>query len=444
MAKNDGSIVKIKSREILDSRGNPTIETTVFTKYGHIGTASVPSGASTGAYEAWELRDGDEDRYNGRGVLKACRNVENDIFQALKGVDVREQLKIDTAMQELDGTANLKKLGANAVLSVSIACAKAGAMMEDMSLYRYLNHIYNSHFAKTNTDIGLPVPLFNIFNGGKHADTNLDFQEFLIIPGGIKTNNDKLFSEMVRAGSEIFHTLKSILKENNFDTDVGDEGGFAPNIDNTVQAIDLIAEAVEKTGYTLGEEIQLGTDVGSSELYNKDNEFYYFSLMDHHMTSSELLGLYENWIRKYPFIYIEDGLYENDWAGWRKMHNLFDDLNVDFVQKKTGRELMAVGDDLFVTNPERLKTGVAEQSANAVIVKPNQVGTLSKTFEFVSIAKENGFYTIVSHRSGETTDDFIADLSVAVNSDYLKAGSLSRGERLVKYNRVMKIEDEIR
>ncbi len=437
-----GEIASIKAREILDSRGNPTVEAEVFTKDGISAVASVPSGASTGSYEAWELRDGDIDRYSGLGVLKACQNIEEKISKALKGIDVRNQRRVDEIMQELDGTDNLRKLGANAVLAVSLSCARAAAYTQDEPLYKYLNTLYTSTYTKNDVKMSLPVPLFNIFNGGKHADTNLDFQEFLIIPGGIN-RKEKVFAEMVRAGSEIFHTLKEVLLDAGFDTDVGAEGGYAPDIDDTVQAIDMIMEAIDKAGYKAGDEIQLGTDVGASVLYNKDRDAYYFRLLDHTMTDNELIALYEEWIRKYPFIYIEDGLHENDWSGWRRMHKLFQDLNTDFVRRKTGRDLMTVGDDLFVTNPLRLQAGINELAANAVIAKVNQVGTLSKALEFISLAQKNNFYVIVSHRSGETTDDFIADLAVAVGADYLKAGSLSRGERLVKYNRVMKIEEEM-
>lgn len=416
-------IKKIVAREILDSRGNPTIETRIELDNGIVSKASVPSGASTGEHEAFELRDGDRKRYDGMGVLKAVDNVNGKIFKALIGRDVTRQEEIDKEMIKLDGTDNKDKLGANAILSVSLACARAGALSSKKELYQYLAETYGFESIKYQ----LPTPFFNIFNGGKHADTNLDFQEFMVAP--VKKVS---FAEKVRMGSEIFHELGRVLKKAGFDTDVGNEGGYAPDIVSSVQAIELILAAVLEAGYAPGKEVGLGIDVGSSELYNKRSEKYVFKLDQATFTSTTLLGLYYEWFRKYPIISLEDGLAEDDWEGWKQL------------TRELGEELLLVGDDLFVTNIERLRRGLKEKAANTILIKPNQVGTLSETMECVKFAKKHNYNIMVSHRSGETCDDFIADLAVAVGADYIKSGSLCRGERVAKYNRLMEIESQLK
>ena len=413
---------KIKSiiaREILDSRGNPTVETKITLVNGLKAKASVPSGASTGVHEAHELRDGNKKRYDGLGVLKAVKNVNEVIAKKLIGKEVTEQEKIDNLLLKLDGTKNKKKLGANAILSVSLACARLGAIEKKQELYEYIFKTYNF-----DHNFFLPLPFFNIFNGGKHADTNLDFQEFMIAP--VKKTT---FKERVRMGAEVFHKLGEILRSANLDTDVGNEGGYAPDIDSTIQALELILASVVEAGYEPGKDIKLGTDVGSSELYDKKSKKYVFSLDQANFTKDNLIGLYFEWLRKYPFLLIEDGLAEDDWSGWKELTN------------ELGDKLVLVGDDLFVTNEERLRKGIKEGVANSVLIKPNQVGTLTETINCVKLAKKHGYQIMLSHRSGETDDDFIADLAVAVGSEYIKSGSLSRGERLVKYNRLMEIED---
>jgi len=417
-----GEIKKITAREILDSRGDPTIETRIELDNGLTAKASVPSGASTGEHEACELRDGDSKRYSGRGVLKAVENVNSKIFKALKGHKVHEQEEIDKIMIKLDGTDNKKKLGANAILSVSLACARAAALNQNLELYEYLAKTYKFR----DKDYKLPSPFFNIFNGGKHADTNLDFQEFMITP--LKSVS---FSEKVRMGAEIFHKLGSVLKKANFDTDVGNEGGYAPDIISSIQAIELILAAILEAGYTPGSEIGLGVDVGSSELYNKKTKKYIFKLDQANFTSNNLRGLYYEWFRKYPIVSLEDGLAEDDWEGWTE-------LTADL-----GGELLIIGDDLFVTNLNRVRKGLKERAANTILIKPNQVGTLTETIECIKFGQKHNYKIMVSHRSGETCDDFISDLAVAVGADYIKAGSLSRGERLAKYNRLMEIESRL-
>ncbi len=415
-------IKQITAREILDSRGNPTIETKAILDNGIFAKASVPSGASTGAHEAYELRDGGK-RYDGLGVLKAVNNVNTKIVKKLIGVDATKQEKIDDLMIKLDGTKNKKKLGANAILSVSLACARAAATAKKMELYKYIA----SNYKFPITNFKLPVPSFNVFNGGKHADTNLDFQEFMILP--LKKNS---FAEKVRMGAEIFHELGHVLKKAGFDTDVGNEGGYAPDIVSSVQAIELIMAAMVNAGYQPGEDIGLGIDVGSSELYNRETGKYIFKLDQANFTSANLIGLYYEWFRKYPIISIEDGLAEDDWRGWQEL------------TRELGKEIMIIGDDLFVTNMDRLRRGLKEKAANAILIKPNQVGTVTETIECVKLAQKHNYKIMVSHRSGETCDDFIADLAVAVGADYIKAGSLCRGERLAKYNRLMEIEDNIK
>lgn len=416
------TIKKIVAREILDSRGNPTVETKIFLDDGASAKASVPSGASTGVHEAWELRDDDEKRYQGKGVLKAVKNVNTKINEVLIGKDIEKQKEIDEIMIKLDGTANKQKLGANAILSVSMACARAASITQKIELYQYLAQTYSF------SEVGykLPTPSFNIFNGGAHADTNLDFQEFMILP--LKKTS---LAEKVRMGSEIFHELGHVLKEGGYDTDVGNEGGYAPDINSSIQAIEFIIAATLNAGYEPGKDVGLGIDVGSSQLYDKENKKYIFKLDRASFSSSDLVGLYYDWFRKYPIISIEDGLAEDDWQGWQK---LTEDL---------GSEVLLIGDDLFVTNTSRLRQGIKEHAANAILIKPNQVGTITETMECIKLAQRHNYKIMASHRSGETCDDFIADLAVAAGADYIKAGSLSRGERLAKYNRLMEIEEDL-
>ena len=412
-------IKAIKAREILDSRGNPTVETVVELENGIKAKASVPSGASTGVHEARELRDGDKKRYGGKGVLQAVKNVNIKIAKTLIGEDVFEQEKIDQIMLSLDGTKNKKKLGANAILSVSLASARAASVDAGEELFKYIARTYRFKHRK----FIMPTPSFNIFNGGKHADTNLDFQEFMILP--IKKNT---FAEKVRMGAEIFHELGYVLRSAGFDTDVGNEGGYAPNIHSSMQAVELIIAAIIKAGYEPGKDIGLGTDVGASELYNKETGQYIFKLDNASYKSDTLIGLYNEWFRKFPIISIEDGLDEDDWDGWREL------------TEELGQEMLIIGDDLFVTNIERLRKGLKEKVANAVLIKPNQVGSLTETIDCIKLAQKHNYKLMASHRSGETCDDFIADLAVAVKAEYIKSGSLARGERLAKYNRLMEIE----
>lgn len=416
-------IRKIVAREILDSRGDPTIETKIELDSGIVAKASVPSGASTGSHEAWELRDNDRNRYGGKGVLKAINNVNSIISKKIIGIDAVKQKEIDEIMIKLDGTKNKKKLGANAILSVSLASARAGALASKVELYDYIAKSFGQKIA----DYKLPTPSFNIFNGGKHADTNLDFQEFMILPL-LKAD----FSEKVRMGAEIFHVLGQVLRRSGFDTDVGSEGGYAPDINSSIQAIEMIIAAIVKAGYRPGLDIGIGIDVGSSQLFNVETKKYIFKLDRAIFASGNLAGLYNEWFRKYPIVSIEDGLSEDDWEGWSEL------------TKELGREIMLVGDDLFATNADRLRRGLKEKVANAILIKPNQAGTLSETIGCIQLAQKHNYKIMVSHRSGETCDDFIADLSVAAGADYIKAGSLSRGERVAKYNRLMEIEDIIK
>lgn len=411
-------IKKVIGREILDSRGHPTVETKVILDNEVTAKASVPSGASTGRHEAWELRDNDKNRYSGKGVLNAVSNVNTAIAKKLRGLAVDQQEEIDRIMIELDGTKNKKKLGANAILSVSLACARAAAFDKKIELFEYLGKAYGF-----SGDYKLPTPSFNIFNGGKHADTNLDFQEFMVLPL-MKTT----VAEKIRVGAEIFHALGDVLREAGLDTDVGNEGGYAPDIFSSVQAIELIMAAIINAGFRPGRDIGLGIDVGSSELYRQSDRKYIFKLDNATFASRDLIGLYYEWFRKFPIVSIEDGLAEDDWTGWREL------------TRELGGEMMLIGDDLFVTNIERLRRGLKERAANAILIKLNQVGTLTETIDCVKLARKHNYRLMVSHRSGETGDDFIADLAVAIGADYIKSGSLSRGERLAKYNRLMEIE----
>ena len=412
-------IKKITAREILDSRGNPTIQAMVELSNGVRAKASVPSGASTGIHEATELRDGDQARYRGKGVLKAVKNINDQITPALINFKITEIQKIDELIIELDGTENKSKLGANAILAVSLASARAASVNENLELFQFLRQAYN--LPENNN---LPTPLFNIFNGGKHADTNLDFQEFMVVP-----LTKISFSEKVRMGSDIFHLLGEILMKNNLDTDVGNEGGYAPDISSSIAALEYIMLAGERAGYKPGKDFGLGMDVGSSGLYNPRTKTYIFQLDNAVFKSYELLGLYEEWLSRFPFVLIEDGLAEDDWDGWKKW------------TREMGSKILLVGDDLFTTNINRLRFGIDEGVANSIIIKPNQIGTLSETIACARLAQRHDYKIVVSHRSGETCDDFIADLSVALGAEYIKSGSLSRSERLAKYNRLMEIEE---
>ena len=473
-------IKSIQAREILDSRGDPTIEVEVILENGLKAKASVPSGASTGSFEALELRDNDPKRYDGKGVLMACQNVNKKINQTLKGIDVTRQQEIDQRMIELDGTKNKSKLGANAILGVSLACCRAGAEAMNLPLYKY---IQESQMSNVKCQM-LPTPMFNIFNGGKHADTNLDFQEFMVVPlplslrgatrrsfakqnvdGERRSNpvvnnittglrslsrakrgispafllkNAGLLAmttkQMIEMGTEIFHSLGKVLKSHGLDTDLGNEGGYAPDILSSEEAIELILEAIKKAGYQAGKDISLATDVGASTLYNKKTKKYILKADKLSLTRDQLIEFYLDWIKKYPIISIEDPLYEDDWEGWRSLMS-----NV----KCQMSNVTIVGDDLFTTNTERLKKGIEMGAANAIIIKPNQIGTLTETIDCIKMAKEAGYKIIVSHRSGETNDSFIADLAVASGADFIKAGAPSRGERVAKYNRLMEIEDNL-
>lgn len=426
-------IKKICAREILDSRSNPTIEVKVVLQNGVNAKASVPSGASTGRHEALELRDKDKKRYNGLGVLKAVKNVNTKINRLLQGTDIREQEKIDKKLIALDNTKNKKQLGANAILGTSLACCRAAATIKKEPLYKYISSCFEF---KNNSNIKLPIPMFNIFNGGVHADTNLDFQEFMVVPmakkvskKGKKLNKDS--AEHIRMGSEIFKELGKVLKERGLDTDVGNEGGYSPDIYSSTQAIDMIIAATMRAGYMPGKDVGISIDVGSSVLYDERKKKYIFKLDNAAFTNTTLIGLYYEWFRKYPIISIEDGLAEDDWQGWQEFTELLED------------EMMIIGDDLFVTNINRLKKGIDKGAANAILIKPNQIGTLTETIQCVKFAQKNNYKIIVSHRSGETNDDFIVDLAVGIGADYLKAGAPNRGERVAKYNRLMEIAEGI-
>ena len=405
-------ILHVFAREIMDSRGNPTVEAEVFLEDGAHGTAGVPSGASTGVHEAHELRDGG-DRYQGKGVLKAVENVNEEIADELVGFEADDQRLIDQAMISLDGTENKSRLGANAILGVSIAAAKAAAQSAGLPLYRYIGGP-NAHI--------LPVPMMNILNGGAHADSGVDVQEFMIAPIGAET-----FSEALQVGAEVYHSLKSVIKNKGLSTGLGDEGGFAPSVDSTKAALDLIVEAVEKSGYKLGEDIALALDVASSEFY-KDGK-YHFEGGEH--TAEEMTKVYAELIEQYPIVSIEDPLDEDDWAGYTTLI------------AEVGDKVQIVGDDLFATNPTRLQRGIDEKAANALLVKVNQIGTLSETFDAVDLAHRNGFRTMMSHRSGETEDTTIADLAVALGCGQIKTGAPARSERVAKYNQLIRIEQEL-
>ncbi len=411
-------IKQIVAREILDSRGNPTVEAKLVLEDGSVGEAKVPSGASTGTHEALELRDGGK-RYGGKGVLKAVKNVNTIIAKALVGTELESLEKLDRTMVSLDGTANKTKLGANAILSVSMAAARAAAISMKVPLYKYLRTAYGIK----DTDYRLPVPMMNILNGGRHADSGLSIQEFMIIP------RHKLMRERVRMGSQIFHALANLLGQKGYKTSVGDEGGFAPELANNERAIQLILAAIKTTGWEAGKNVFLGLDVAASEFHRGGK--YYLVNKKQGWSAEKMITVYKQWIKKYPLITIEDGLSEDDWAGWKKL--------TDELGKKTS----LIGDDLFVTNTERLGRGIREGIANAVLIKLNQIGTVTETVAAIMLAKKNKYKVAISHRSGETSDTFIADLSVAVNSEFIKTGSLSRSDRVEKYNRLMEIETEL-
>jgi enolase len=412
------SIIDIHARQILDSRGNPTVEVEVITEEGAMGRAAVPSGASTGAHEAVELRDGDKKVFMGKGVLKAVNNVNKIIADKLMGVDVFEQNEIDRLMLKLDGTDNKAELGANAILAVSLACAKAAAIEANMPLYRYVGGV------NANT---LPIPLMNILNGGSHADNSIDFQEFMIMP--VKADS---FSEALRMGTEVFHHLKNVLKKKGYSTNVGDEGGFAPNIPSNEEAIETVLKAIEEAGYKPGKDIYIAMDAATTEFYDEKTGLYTFKKSDgREMDSSAMVAYWKQWTEKYPIISIEDGMAEDDWKGWAEL------------TKNIGNKVQLVGDDLFVTNSKRLQKGIDKGVANSILVKVNQIGSLSETIDAVNLATRHAYTNIMSHRSGETEDTTIADLAVALNSGQIKTGSASRTDRIAKYNQLIRIEEEL-
>ena len=409
-------IIEVHARQILDSRGNPTVEVEVLTDDGAMGRAAVPSGASTGIHEAVELRDNDKKKYVGKGVLKAVKNVNDIISEAIVGYDITQQAAIDQAMIELDGTPNKGKLGANAILAVSMAVAKAAAEEAGLPLYRYIGGTN----AKT-----LPMPMMNIVNGGAHADNKIDFQEFMIMPVGAPS-----FSEGLRWGVEIFHTLKSVLKKKGFSTNVGDEGGFAPNIQSNEEAIETVLESIQAAGYKTGSQIVIAMDAANSELWDaKKKKYVFHKSSGKALSSDELVKFWEKWVKQYPIVSIEDGMAEDDWNGWKAL------------TQAVGSKCQLVGDDLFVTNVDRIQQGLDKNIANALLVKVNQIGTITETINAVSLAQNNGYNTIMSHRSGETEDTTIADLAVALNCGQIKTGSASRTDRIAKYNQLIRIEE---
>ena len=409
-------IIHIAGRQILDSRGNPTVEVDVYTEAGAVGRAAVPSGASTGIHEAVELRDGDKSVFMGKGVLKAVQNVNKTIAEELKGFPVDRQDMIDARMIEVDGTDNKGNLGANAILGVSLACAKAAALESNQELYRYVGGV------NANT---LPIPMMNILNGGSHADNSIDFQEFMIMPIGAHN-----FSDALRMGTEVFHNLKSVLHKGGYSTNVGDEGGFAPNLKSNEEAIKVVIEAIEKAGYRPGEDIYIALDPASSEYYLKDENVYHLHKSSgEKLTPAQMVDFWADWCKRYPIISIEDGMAEDDWDGWK------------LLTDKIGNDIQLVGDDLFVTNSARLAQGIENDVANSILVKVNQIGTLTETINAVNLAYRNGYTAVMSHRSGETEDTTIADLAVALNTGLIKTGSASRTDRICKYNQLLRIEE---
>jgi len=415
---NMTEIVAIRAREVLDSRGNPTVEADVILESGALGRAIVPSGASTGEHEAVELRDGDKSHYMGKGVLQAVANVETVIAPEIEGMDASNQRLIDKTMIELDGTPNKGKLGANAILAVSMACARAAAMTLEVPLYRYLGGI--------NASI-LPTPMLNVLNGGAHADSNVDFQEFMIMPVGAER-----FSDALRWSAETFHTLKGVLKKKGYNTAVGDEGGFAPSLRSNTEAVELILEAIEAAGYKPGEQIAIALDPAASEFFDKEKNKYVFKKSDkRELSSEEMVAFWDNWSRQYPIVSLEDGLAEDDWAGWK------------LLTDRLGSRIQLVGDDLFVTNTKRLQRGIEEGVANSILIKVNQIGTVTETLEAIELGRRYGYTAVMSHRSGESEDTFIADLAVATGVGQIKTGSVSRTDRIAKYNQLLRIEEEL-
>ncbi len=411
-------IIEVRARQILDSRGNPTVEVDVLTDEGALGRAAVPSGASTGIHEAVELRDNDKKKYVGKGVLKAVKNVNDLIAKSITGFDITAQAEIDQIMIDLDGTPNKGKLGANAILAVSMAVAKAAAEEANLPLYRYIGG--------TNART-LPMPMMNILNGGAHADNKIDFQEFMIMPVGAPS-----FSEGLRWGVEIFHCLKSVLKKRGYSTNVGDEGGFAPNIQSNEEAIETVLESIQAAGYKTGSQIAIAMDAANSELWNaKKKKYVFHKSSGKEMSSDQLVKYWESWVKKYPIVSIEDGMAEDDWAGWKNL------------TETIGDKCQLVGDDLFVTNVDRLQMGIDKKIGNGLLVKVNQIGTLTETINAVTLAQHNGYNTIMSHRSGETEDTTIADLAVALNCGQIKTGSASRTDRMAKYNQLIRIEEAL-
>jgi enolase len=417
---NNKKIKKITAREILDSRGNPTVEVKVLLESGIIGKASVPSGASTGSHEAIEMRDNDKRRYGGKGVLKAVKNVNDPVSYLLKGLDVTKQQDIDRLMIKLDNTPNKKEIGANASLGVSLACARAGALAMGLPLYKYLRQIYKIQYSSFK----LPIPMMNVLNGGKHAGWATDIQEFMIVPKA------KSMAKRVQQGSEVFHKLAEVLKSKGHSTLVGDEGGYAVSFKKNEDALQTLVLAIRKSGFRLSKDVGLSIDAASTEFYNSRAKTYKFDKKN--VSSASLINLWSKWQHKYKLVSIEDGLAEDDWSGWKKM------------TEKLGNKCLLIGDDLFVTNEKRLQKGINEKVANTILIKPNQIGTLTETIVAIYLAKQNDYKVVISHRSGETADTFIADLAVAVNADYIKTGSLSRSERVEKYNRLMEIEEELK
>ena len=411
-------VINIHARQILDSRGNPTVEAEVFTENGVMGRAAVPSGASTGKHEAVELRDRDNESYLGKGVLKAVKNIKTIINEELKGVYVTDQSEIDKKMIDLDGTVNKANLGANAMLAVSLACSKAAAIESGEDLFTYIGGVNARE---------LPIPMMNILNGGSHADNSIDFQEFMVMPIGAKS-----FSEGLKMGTEVFHHLKQELKSNGYSTNVGDEGGFAPNLGSNEEAIEFVIRAIESAGYRVGEDMYIALDAAASEFYNaKDNVYHFHQSTGDRLTSSEMVDYWVNWTKKYPIISIEDGLDEDDWDAWKDMTS------------KIGDKVQLVGDDLFVTNVQRLSRGIENATANSILIKVNQIGTLTETINAVQMAQKNSYTSVMSHRSGETEDTTISDLAVALNTGQIKTGSASRSDRIAKYNQLLRIEETL-
>ncbi len=423
-------IARVEGREILDSRGNPTVEVQVVLEDGSIGVAGVPSGASTGKFEAVELRDGDKGRYLGLGVLQAVSNVNGELRAAVLGLEASEQSALDRAMIDLDGTENKGRLGANAILGVSLAAARAQSKSEGKPLYAYIRTLAGLPEAIEK----FPIPMFNVINGGKHSDSGLSAQEFKLVPSGITDYPDQL-----RAGSETFHTLKGILEKEGLSVGVGDEGGFAPHMESHAHALETLHRAITSAGYVPGKDIFIGFDVAASSFYDESEDQYYLQPENVKLTRESIINVYRDWIDKYAVVSIEDGLNEEDWEGWAQMNTKLSKEHAAW-----GKETMLIGDDLLVTNPKRLAKAIEAKSCNAVLIKVNQIGTLSETLECMNLARANGFASVVSHRSGETTDDFIADLAVGADAGFIKTGSLSRGERLAKYNRLLAIWSETR